>query len=364
MEYKPNLDQVIDRHRRLWSGQLARGVLAILNIEDAPMDPYNLPDGYKGSELDPLAQVPDIARMFRAWEQCFSRRRELLDDWLPVARMGLGGYDLGGLLGGELAFRGSAPFLAKPLLSDWAGLDAVELNEDNAWYRHRMAMCSYFAEHARGRFACSEADNWTAGNLLELLRGSQAYLDILDTPDRCRAAMARGLEWVSRLLSAQRQALGAVRTYRDGSFSNFYIWLPGDPVWLSMDFYGSCKPGTYRELGQAYDEQIGERFGGLWVHMHSNALHILPDVTRLRGLCGLGIYEDPPPQARPFERLHEIRRWVGNIPLLIRCRLEELVAGLDDRSLPGGICYEVVNLASVREANELMDQVRAYVPNV
>ena len=362
MRYKPNLDQVVERHRLLWSGRMADGILAIMDVEEAPWDPYNLPEEYKGTEVDPLAQVPDIPRMFRAWDLCFSRRRELLDDWLPVARMGLGGYEFGGMLGGKLVFSGSAPFLEKPLVNDWSDLDKLVLDTDNDWYQHRLQMCSYFAEHARSKFACCEADNMTAGNLVELLRGSQAYLDIVDDPDSCRRAMARGVEWVTRLLTAQREILDDVRSYNGGSYHNFYIWLPGNAVWLSADFYCACKPGTYTELGQEYDQRLINRFGGGWIHTHSSGLHIIPDLVTLRGLKGLGVWEDPPPNPCPFERLAEIRGATGDLPLLIRCRLEEFVGGLNDGSLPGGICYEVLTLPSIREANELMEQVYAYVP--
>jgi hypothetical protein len=364
MEYKPDLDQVVDRHRRLWTGQLRDGILAILDVRKAPWDPYNLPEEYRGTELDPLAQVPDIPRMFRAWDMCFSRRRDILDDWLPVARMGLGGYDFGGMLGGELVFFGGAPFLGRPLLPSWDDIETLTLDEDSRWYRHRLEMCAYFAEHARGRFACCEADNYTAGNLLELLRGWQAYLDTVDEPELCGRVMARGVEWVSHLLTVQRRLLGEVRRYRDGSFHNFYIWLPGDAVWLSMDFYGSCKPGTYQQLGRECDQELIASSGGGWVHMHSNGLHTLPDVMTLHKLRGIGIWEDPPPQPRPFERLSDIRAVTANMPLLIRCRLAEFVQGLETRSLPGGICYEVLGVPSVAEANELMRQVRAYIPGV
>ncbi len=362
MDYKPNLDEVVERHRLLWSRQLSNGILAILDVEDAPYDPYNLPEKYKTTEMSPLAQSPDIERMFHAWDLCFSRRRHLRDDSLPVARMGLGGYEFGGILGGELVFSGYAPFLKGPLVKEWSDLDSLHLDKDNIWYQHRLEMCRYFAEHARGKFGCCEGDNITAGNLLELLRGSQAYLDILDNPAECRRTMARGVEWAGKLLVAQRLLLGDTRVYRGGSFHNFYIWLPDDAVWLSADFYCVCKASTYLQLGQVYDQQLIDKLGGGWVHTHSNGLHIIPDLVTLKGLKGLGVWEDQPPNPRPFERLQGIRKVTEDIPLMIRCRLEEFEAGLANGSLPGGICYEVFSLPSVAEANALMKRVYAYEP--
>ena len=361
MLYKPDLAQVVARHRQLWSRQLPNGILAILDVEDAPWDPYNLPAGFKSSEMDPLAQSPDIERMFRAWDLCYARRRELRDDSLPVARMGLGGYEFGGMLGGELVFSGSgAPWLARPPLSRWDALDTLRLDEQNPWYRHRLEMCRYFARNARGKFGCSEADNFTSLNLVELLRGSQAYLDLIDNPDACRQAMMHGVEWTEKLIRVQRAELGDARVYDGGSFHNFCIWLPGNAVWFSMDSYGQCRPGLYQRMGQEFDQALIDRLGGGWIHMHSNGLHILPDIMGLRGLRGLEIWSDPPPAPAPFAKLEAIRLITGDVPLMIHCELEEFEKGLRDATLPGGIIYQVDNVASVEAGNALMTKVRTY----
>jgi hypothetical protein len=360
LSYKKNFRQVAERHRLLWSKQLRNGILAILDTADAPCDPYNLPQQYLKSEYDPLAQSPNIEKMYCAWDLCFRLRKALLDDWLPVARVGLGGYELGGMLGGELVFEGGAPWLRRPLLDSWDLLDSLSFSMDGYWCKHRAEMCRYFSDHANGKFACCEGDNFTAMNLVELLRGSKAYLDVIDHPDKCREAITKGTKWNKELISLQRTLLDRVRTYRHGSFSNFYVFLPGNAVWLSMDFYGQCAKGLYAQIGRQEDQSLIDDLGGAWVHMHSNGLHTLEDVVSLKNIKGLQIWEDPLPSKRPFDILKEILQITKTIPLYISCRYDELTKGLRDKTLPGGILYEVKDVPSIEIGNRLMQDVYSY----
>jgi hypothetical protein len=365
--FKPNLDEVINRHRLLWSRKLTHGVLAILDIKDAPSDPINLSSELQGTEMDPLSQSYDIKKMFRAWEICFEIRKNLLDDSLPVARMGIGGYELGGMLGGELIFpEKGPPWLASPILKDWEMIDSISLKESNYWYKLRMEMCKFFNLHAQGKFVCCEGDNITSGNLLELLRGANAYTDIIDNPEKCIEAITKGLYWVKDLIIMQRELLKDVRYYKDGSFHNFYIWLPENVVWLSMDFYCQCKPGTYQKIGMKQDQTLIGELGDswCWVHTHSNGLHIIADILKLNNLKGLQISEDPPPSPRPFERIFEIRSITKDLPLYISCNYEEFSKSLYNKELPGGIIYQVFDVPSISEGNKLMEKIKSYSSNL
>ena len=364
LSYKKNFHQVVERHRLLWSKQLQNGILAILDTADAPCDPYNLPQPYQKSEYDPLAQSPNIEKMYRAWDLCFRLRKALLDDWLPVARVGLGGYELGGMLGGELVFEGGAPWLRRPLLDSWDLLDSLSFSMDGYWCKHRAEMCRYFSDHANGKFACCEGDNFTAMNLVELLRGSKAYLDVIDHPDKCREAITKGTRWNRELISLQRTLLDRVRTYGYGSFSNFYVFLPGNAVWLSMDFYGQCAKGLYAQIGRQEDQSLIDELGGAFVHMHSNGLHVLQDVVSLNNIKGLQIWEDPLPSKRPFDILKEILHTTKQIPLYVSCQYDEFTKGLRDKTLPGGLLYEVKDVPSIEVGNRLMQDVHGYhAPN-
>ena len=360
LSYKKNFHHVAERHRLLWSRHLRNGILAILDTADAPCDPYNLPHPYLKSEYDPLAQSPNIERMYSAWDRCFRLRKDLMDDWLPVARVGLGGYEFGGMLGGELAFAGGAPWLRRPLLDSWELMDSLSLRVDGYWCKHRAEMCRYFADHAKGKFACCEGDNFTAMNFVELLRGSSAYLDIMDHPDKCREAAQKGMGWNKELIVLQRALLDCVRTYANGSFSNFYVFLPGNAVWLSMDFYGQCAKGLYAQIGRQEDQSLIDELGGAWVHMHSNGLHILEDVVSLKNIKGLQIWEDPFPSKRPFDVLKEILQITKTIPLYVSCRYDEFTKGLRDKTLPGGTLFEVKDVPSIEIGNRVMQDVHSY----
>jgi hypothetical protein len=82
---------------------------------------------------------------------------------------------------------------------------------------------------------------------------------------------------------------------------------------------------------------------------------------RLNHLTQLSLYDDP--KCDPyFNHRCEVRSQTYDIPLSIACDLKELVQGLEERSLPGGVAYGVHVPAGVPpvELNHLMDRVRAY----
>ncbi|MCP4291592.1 MAG: hypothetical protein GY780_07130, partial [bacterium] len=106
LEYKPALNEVVDRHRLLWSSQLSNGILARI-------DPAELPF------IDPLTHCPDVPAMAAAWDHNYRVRREVEDDLLPVARVSFGSAAYGGFLGAKVAFHDGAGW-SYPLLADYS----------------------------------------------------------------------------------------------------------------------------------------------------------------------------------------------------------------------------------------------------
>ena len=151
----------------------------------------------------------------------------------------------------------------------------------------------------------------------------------------------------------QRAILAPCLFYQDGLFSMFRIWLPGRAVWISVDAYGLCSTAVFRKFGAPYLLRTMAHFGGGWVHLHSSALHLLPELVKLDGLLGIGVQDDPN-SPRGFVHLAQIRRMVGDLPLQIDCTRDDLASGMAGRSLPGGVMYMVrQGIGTVAEANDL-----------
>ena len=58
--------------------------------------------------------------------------------------------------------------------------------------------------------------------------------------------------------------------------------------------------------------------------------------------------------------LSDLRKRIGDIPLVVNVRFGVFAERLKRRDLPGGVLYIVESAPGVDEANKLMDTVRAY----
>lgn len=346
LEYKPGLAEVVERHRRLWSRRLPDGILARL-------DPAELPF------IDPLSSCPDVKAMAAAWDHNYRVRRHVEDDLLPVARVSFGSAAYGAFLGADVVFKQGAGW-SRPLLANYRQLDRLEFDEQNEWIQRQQAACRYFVQAARGKFAVCETEQMDGLNLVELLRGSAVYTDLYDYPQELHRLLDFAARFNIRLTGMQRNILAPGLLYEDGLFSIFRIWLPGQAVWVSVDAYALCSAGVFRDFGAPYLQRVIDHFGGGWLHLHSSAIRLLPELVKLKGLLGIGICDDPNAPAG-FDLLPQIRQVTGDMPLQIDCLVEELEQGLARRQLPGGVMYMVKQgIETVAQANRLMEKIRAY----
>lgn len=346
LEYKPALSEVVDRHRLLWSGRLPNGILA-------RVDPAKLPF------IDPLSHCPDIPAMAAAWDHNYRVRWEVEDDLLPVARVSFGSAAYGGYLGAKVTFQNGAGW-SHPLLADYSQLDQLYFDEQNEWIQRQQEACRYFIQTAQGKFALCETEQMDSLNLAELLRGSEVYTDLYDYPEEFHHLLDFAGDFNIRFTEMQREILAPCLRYQGGVFSIFRIWLPGRAVWVSVDAYGLCSLGVFHEFGAPYLQQVMDHFGGGWIHLHSTDIRLLPEIVKLSGIVGIGIYDDPN-APRGFDLLTQIRQVTGDIPLQIDCRVEELEQGLVKRDLPGSVMYMVKHgEGTVAQVNRLMEKVRAY----
>jgi hypothetical protein len=361
LAYKPNLGEVVDRHRRLWTGQMPHAILARIDPDELPF-------------VDPLSHCPDYQAMAAAWNHNYCARRAIEDDLLPVARVSFGSAAFGAYLGAEVTFAGGAGW-SHPLLDDYDRLAGLRFDEENLWVRRQREACACFVRIAQGKFALCETEPIDGMNLAELLRGSAAYTDVYDRPADLHRLLDFACDFNIRFIEMQRAILAPCLYYAadqpeaplsgslgatPGLFSMFRIWLPGEAIWISVDAYGLCSPRAFRTFGAPYLRRSLEHFGGGWIHIHSSALHLLPELVKLPGVLGLGIQDDPN-GARGMAQLAEVRKLTGGLPLQIDCTGQELADGLAGGTLPGGVMYMVrQGVPDIEAANSLMVRVRDY----
>ena len=349
MRFKSNFEELISRNRRFWSRESAGGILAKIDLD---------PGGTMRMWERALAPgvCPDYRKMFDVFLADFERRAGLRDDAMPTARPNFGDYGFGAFVGAEVVF-GEGGAYAKPLLSGPGEVHKLRYNPDDPWIRRLEEATRYFAEQSEGRCATSIVEPSDSLNFAENVCGSGVFVEIYDNPRDLLALFDFALEFNVRLIEMQRKY---IRKHAGGYFDLHEEWLPGDCVWMSVDAWGGCGVDSFRRLGRRHLQLMVDHFGTGWLHMHNSHLHLLEEVATIRGLVGIGILDDPR-QVPSFQRLAEIQRVTGDIPLQINCSREQLLAGIDSRTLPRNVMYWVDSgVDGVAEANAIMDRVRNY----
>jgi hypothetical protein len=349
MQYKKHLPQTVARNRRFWTGQPSGLVLAKIEVEgNSVLDMW----------VDALSPeiIPDPVRMFQRDVQQFRSRESLLDDSIPTARPSNGSSSYGAFFGAEVQFGVSGAY-STPILPDIREHRKLRYDFSSGWLKRQIDATEYFARQARGLCGVSIIETMDNLNLAENLMGSKVYLDLLDHPREVLEFFDFALEFNTRLVKAQRRHL---EDYEGGYFDIHEIWVPGQTVWLSIDAWNLVSPEMFRKLGRHHVQTLIDAFGGAWLHLHNQALHLLPEVIRLRHLVGIGILDDPT-EPRCFPRLRKIQEITREMPLQINCTRDELELGIREKSLPRNVMYWVdQGVRSVEDANRLMQMVLEY----
>jgi hypothetical protein len=349
MQYKKNLDETVARNRAFWTGGDSGMVLVKVEVE-----------GNSAPEMwvDVLSPdiLPDPVKMFQRYARNFQAREFLLDDAVPTARPSFGSSAYGAFFGAEVRFGASGAY-ALPMLPDIRAFRRLRFDFSTGWLNRQIEAARYFAEQARGLCGVCIVETMDTLNLAENLVGSRIYLDLVDNPREILEFFDFAEDFNARLVRAQRELY---TRHEGGWFDIHETWLPGDTIWISIDAWDLVSPDLFRRYALHHVQAFIDAFGGAWLHMHNQGLHLLPDVLRLKNLVGIGILDDPT-EPRCFPRLREIQEMTRGMPLQINCTRRELEDGLRDRSLPRNVMYWVDRgVRSVEEANRLVERVKAY----
>ena len=126
-----------------------------------------------------------------------------------------------------------------------------------------------------------------------------------------------------------------------------------------MIILGNGSVEDYEQCGEQNVQRIFDHFDGGVLHIHSNGRHLLNAVSRLKGLKAILMLDekDNPPA---FEVLPEIKKEVGDVPLVVSVNEDVFEQQLRKNTLPGGVFYWVKSTKSVEDVNRIMEKVRKY----
>ena len=357
---KPNAGDAIERLRALYERRATDAIFVTFGVprENAALGAFATahPDGE--------CAYPDPSERIAFWYRFLSEKAAgLEDDSLPSAylsEMDQGLY--GGVLGGNVQFNSDASggwisSMVPRLLQDWSEFERLRFSRSHAWFQRYLRQLDVFARGAEGRFGVSALVLINGMNFVfELVGATDAYMSMLDCPERVHKAIDLGFE----VNAAVHDAFFAANPmYHGGTFHYGCEWIPGRSVMESVDPFHMTSVAYFEEWGREPLERIFSRYDGGQVHLHGNGRHLLEAVSTVKGLKVI-LMGDDKGYAPVSSILDELRLRAGDMPLVVSIGYKDFVAKLERRGLPGGILYHVSDTPDVDTANQCMEAVRAY----
>jgi len=357
LAYCPHFPAVAERLRALYDRRAPDRVFAVMETPSPALDAFaaRYAHGY--------CECPDPAERLAFWDEHLARKAAVLDDGVPSAYLSECDQGLyGGMVGGAVQYMahpdtGWISSMVAPLLDDWSGFDALCIDADGEAFHGFRHLLDALRHGGAGKFGISHFILIDGLNFVfELFGATATYLALVEAPERVRQAIDFAFALNVRVQDAFFDAGTLVES---GTCSNMVQWVPGRIVSESLDPFHMTSVDDFERWGREPAERILGRFDGGVVHIHGNGRHLLEAAATLRGLRAMYLGDDRG-FPRAFDVLPELRRRVGDLPLVVACGYAEFVAALRARALTGGVLYQVAGVPDADGANRTMDQVRAY----
>ncbi len=358
LEYCPYLEETAARLKK-WLDERAPIVLASFQVPSKTLEEF------RASHPAGPCEFPELEERAIFWDRYLSEKRAIFDDSVPSAylsEMDQGLY--GGMVGAKPHFiydpeTGWISSMVMPFMNEWAEFPHLRLDDDAEWFCLFKKQLAIFADGASGKFGLSHFILINGINFLfELFGATRAYVEMLEHPEQVRLVLDFAFELNKKVQAFFFENAPFVC---GGTCSNMAQWLPGRIVSESVDPFHMASTACFDEWGRGVLERIFSEFDGGVVHIHGNGRHLLDAIRDVRGLKAVYLGDD---RGYPlaFEVLPQLRRQLGDMPLVCSVPYESFRDALRNRELTGGVLYNVRQTPGEKEANTLMDAVRAYQP--
>ena len=349
MKYRPDIANVINRYLRFYDAQEPGAILIHVFVDPDGSVPYDLRD----YGLPDLNENKRFIETYIANRKCFLRGRlGVMDDYVPdiFIHHGIGIHSA--YVAGDIEFTQDTSW-SRPVIESWEDMHKISLSEDNPWFQVLQQTAGLFAEHLRGQAGLATFYHYSPLDLANALRGNQIFIDFYEEPERVKQLLDFCVEAVIWL----EEQLWPVMGELNGGAPLWGSWLPDHSLMMSEDIANMCKPSDYTRWAQPWTQRVIDHFDGAFIHNHAMGLNQQSYIARLKDLYILQISEDPN-QPRPFDRLENLIKEVGMVPLQISFRPEEIEDAVEV-SKKGRVILQTYT-PTVEEANRIVQYIRKH----
>ncbi len=355
--YKHGAGEVIERLKLLYERKAGDQIFADLQIPTLTMDQF------RADHAEGYTSYPDPNERARFWDSLLKEKMLCEDDQIPTAYLSEFDQGLyGALIGGEIQFlkdpgTGWISSMIKPMFEDLTLFQLRPFEESHPWFRKYLQQLGIFSRVSENRFGISHFILIDSLNFVfELVGATKTYLSLFEVPDTVRQIIDFAFDLNVRI---QEAFFENTPSFLGGTFSNMVQWVPGRVISESVDPFHMTSVEDYEQWGEENVQRMFNHFDGGVLHIHSNGRHLLNAVSRLEGLKAILLLDekDNPPA---FDVLPEMKKLVGDVPLVVSVNEDAFERHSSRNTLPGGVFYAVKSTKSVDEVNRIMEGVRKY----
>lgn len=339
MKFRPDIDDVVERHRKFWSFE----EMAVPLIKIAPKDVgVRTPGNNCKYYQDPKGFV-------QYYEDAFGRCSQLQDDTIPRLRPPFSHALIAGILGAEVELVNDVLW-AKPMLESWDQIEHLKLDRSSPWARRFQNFYRDLLGLARGNFAVTVYETQGPGDLMAALRGPERLcLDCYDSPDEVKRLGRKCLD-ISKEFGRWQHELIADQDLHGGTWITLG-WAPPGSMYFCEHSIVSYSPDTYREFIYPLDQGLTDSFEHCmfvgYCHTAAPLMDFYLGLNKVEVIqsCEANLDSD------------KIKKHLGRKHFVIHCPPEDVRKTVDEFGARG-ICINT-HCASVQDSQALLEGLRS-----
>jgi hypothetical protein len=365
--------KAMKRHISFWKRELSDRILAEFGAEgDVTLEPVKT-EGVVSEDFPPLYE--DVPKMLADFEKSIDQsdtheKWRITDDGvrIPVAwpELQFGNGMGGAIFGARLITTGTEDHtytFNKPLIKDWSQVYDLRFDSDNNWVQRILFALDYFTTNASRDFVIRPFFIYEGLDFIVAMRGTtRAFFDVADKPAELKVlydiGRDAGIQFFEMKKDIIRDHNERVLDYQEYSDMAPIHSIP----MLDMDAYALCSVEVFEEYGFENKQKILDHFNGGSFYIHALGSHIVKSASELKNLTELWLFDDPK-CPRYFDNRIHWRKITNDIPLQLYCNLDEFIKALEEKSLPGGVKYNIFTSGeniSIEDKNNLFKKIEKY----
>ena len=283
---KRNFEETIRRHRCLQGARRGCLIHTFLPEEDEISQSVRIPPLETFDFEEKPLELPEY--MCKRAEKVFSFRADYPDDSLPCLPLRYGSGIIAGMILGKIRYGANTSWI-EPAGKTLDEAIQFKFEERSTIFNYAIEGLQYATERLANKAYVYLEGYHTPLELAMILRGGNFCLDLYLQPEKMHHLIRRCDEVLCKIY---REIDRIVQSPNYGKLAAL-LWMEQCIPFLSEDAAGLISPVHYREFGIPYTEKMFERFGGGFLHAHTQAYHQMENFSSMKSLTIYNWRPDP-----------------------------------------------------------------------